>query len=202
MAFLGAGWTSKKNNVECSREREDSTNVTSWRGEEKHRIKMTLGEPHLLDGSDTGWMAVAADKTSWKDDLGNFVADSVLASHWCITTRFCRVTCVHVFVSCCCSFWNMSRLTDRALILRWTSALEDTSIYGKRLLSGLPGMSSPLWCLFELKDSGSFISLQDGVLTVLHEASVYKGFVGGFFGNFTDGDKSSSARLLSLTMLT
>ena len=51
-----------------------------WRWESQ--ITAFYGEPHLPDdGSDTGWMAMATDKTSWKDDLGNFVADSVLTSH-------------------------------------------------------------------------------------------------------------------------
>ena len=52
----------------------------NWRW--KSQITAFCGEPHLPDdGSDTGWMAMATDKTSWKDDLENFVADSVLTSH-------------------------------------------------------------------------------------------------------------------------
>ena len=51
-----------------------------WRWESQ--ITAFYGEPHLPDdASDSCWMAVATDKTSWKDDLENFVADSVLTSH-------------------------------------------------------------------------------------------------------------------------
>ena len=51
-----------------------------WRWESQ--ITAFYGEPHLPDdGSDTGWTAMATDKTFWKDDQGNFVADSVLTSH-------------------------------------------------------------------------------------------------------------------------
>ena len=51
-----------------------------WRWESQ--ITAFYGEPHLPDnGSDTVWMAMATDKTFWKDDLGNFVVDSVLTSH-------------------------------------------------------------------------------------------------------------------------
>ena len=45
-----------------------------WRWESQ--ITAFYGEPHLPDdGSDTGWMALATDKTFWKDNLENFVTD-------------------------------------------------------------------------------------------------------------------------------
>ena len=46
-----------------------------WRWESQ--ITAFYGEPHLPDdGTDVGWMALAKDKTFWKENLGNFLIDS------------------------------------------------------------------------------------------------------------------------------
>ena len=49
----------------------------SWRWESQ--ITAFYGEPHLPDDdSDVGWMTLAMDKTSWKENLGNFVSGNMM----------------------------------------------------------------------------------------------------------------------------